>query len=93
MGITRINTFQAKEGNLNNVRDFLQSIIPLIQRAEGCSSCRLLQSHDKIHEFIIIEEWDSIESHQASIKHIPADKLSALMPLLTQPPCGSYYTN
>jgi heme oxygenase (mycobilin-producing) len=93
MNITRINTFHAKEHMVDNLRDFLQSIIPLIQSAKGCNSCRLLQNHDKTHEFVIIEEWDSIESHQASIKHIPADKLSALMPLLAQSPCGSYYTN
>jgi quinol monooxygenase YgiN len=93
MSVTRINTFQSKQDTADNLRDFLQSIIPLIQGAKGCNACRLLQNRDNLHEFIIIEEWNSIESHQASIKLIPAEKLSTIMPLLAQPPRGSYYTN
>jgi hypothetical protein len=39
----------------------------------------------------MIEIWDSIESHQASVKNIPPGKLAEVQPLLGAAPGGSYY--
>jgi hypothetical protein len=39
----------------------------------------------------MIEVWDSIESHQASVKNIPPEMLAEIRPLLASAPSGSYY--
>jgi len=91
MSVTRINTFRAKEGLSNNLREFLVSIIPLIEQSPGCQSCQLLQHHDNVNEFVIIEVWTSVAAHQASVKNIPPEKFAVVMPLLAGPPSGSYY--
>jgi hypothetical protein len=40
---------------------------------------------------MMIEVWDSIESHQASVKNIPPEKLGEIRPLLATSPSGSYF--
>jgi hypothetical protein len=46
MSVTRINGFQRITGKSESLREFLNSIIPMIQPSECCESCRLLQSQD-----------------------------------------------
>ena len=75
----------------SNLREFLISIIPLIEQSQGCESCQLLQSQDNVNEFVVIEVWVSVSAHQASVKNIPPEKLSVAMPMLASPPSGSYY--
>jgi hypothetical protein len=36
----------------------------------------------------MIEVWDSIESHQASVKNIPPEMLTEIRPLLESAPSG-----
>ena len=91
MSVTRIGEVQAKEELIEALREFLISIIPMIQSSEGCESCQLLQSQDDATRFVIVEVWDSAESHQASVKNIPPDKLGEIRPLLASPPSGQYY--
>jgi quinol monooxygenase YgiN len=92
MSTTRINTFRAKDGMASNLREFLISIIPLIEQSQGCESCQLLQSQDNTNEFVVIEVWASVSAHQASVKNIPPEKLGVVMPMLASQPSGSYYT-
>ncbi len=40
---------------------------------------------------MIIEVWDSVEAHQASVKQIPPELLAATMQLLASVPKGGYY--
>jgi hypothetical protein len=40
---------------------------------------------------MMIEVWDSIEAHQASVKNIPPEKLGEIRPLLATSPSGSYF--
>ena len=91
MSISRIGITQAKPGMVNELRSFLISIIPLIKSYPGCESVQLYQSHEDPTKFTMIETWDSIESHQASAKNIPPDKLAEIRPLLGSAPSGSYY--
>lgn len=91
MRIARIGEVQAKEGFSENLRDFLISIMPGIESSEGCESVQLYQSADEPTKFIVIEVWDSIESHQASVKNIPPEKLDEIKPLLATSPSGSYF--
>jgi len=99
MTITRIGETQAKPelteatstGSMHRLRDFLISIMPMLKSSQGCKSVTLYQSQDDPTKFTMIEVWDSIESHQASVKNIPPEKLIEIRPLLASAPSGSYY--
>ena len=91
MSITRIGETQAKPELTEALRDFLISILPLIKSSQGCESVTMYQSHDDPTKFTIIEGWDSIESHQASVKNIPPEMLGEIRPLLASVPSGGYY--
>jgi quinol monooxygenase YgiN len=91
MSIFRIGETQAKEGQIQALRDFLVSIMPIIQSSRGCESCQLYQSQDDPAKFLMVEVWDSIESHQASVKNIPPEKINEIRPLLAGSPGGGYF--
>lgn len=91
MSISRIGDMQAKPGRAEELRDFLISILPMIRSAEGCESVQLYQSEENPSKFIMIEVWESMDSHQASVKNIPAEKLGEIRPLLATSPSGGYF--
>ena len=92
MSITRIGETQAKPELVDALRDFLISIMPMIKSSQGCESVTLYQSHDDPTKFTMIEVWDSIESHQASVKNIPPDLMAEIRPLLAFAPSGGYFS-
>ena len=92
MSISRIGEVQAKPESVEELRDFLISIMPGIKSSEGCESVQLYQSQDDPSKFMMIEVWDRVESHQASVKNIPPEKLGELRPLLATSPSGRYFT-
>jgi len=91
MSVSRLGEVQAREGLVDELKEFLLSIMPGIKSSEGCDSVQLYQSHEDPSRFMMIEVWDSVESHQASVKNIPPEKLGEIQPLLASPPSGSYY--
>ena len=91
MSVTRIGEFRAKEFQDEALYGFLQSIIPLIEASEGCNSCLLLRNAEDARKFVIIEFWDSIEEHKASVKNIPPEMFQNALNLLANPPTGAYY--
>lgn len=91
MSISRIGEVRAKDELIEELRDFLMSIMRMIKSSEGCEAVQLYQSQDDPSKFIMIEIWDSLESHQASVKNIPSEKLGEIRPLLASSPSGSYY--
>jgi quinol monooxygenase YgiN len=91
MSISRIGEVQAKPELIEELREFLLSILPGIRSSEGCESVHLYQSADDPSKFMMIEVWDSVESHQASVKDIPPEKLGEIRPLLATSPSGSYF--
>ncbi|MCL4831666.1 MAG: antibiotic biosynthesis monooxygenase [Caldilineaceae bacterium] len=93
MSVVRLGEMQAAEGKTDELGDFLLSIVPIITGSEGCVSCQLLHNQDDPTKFVMIEVWESAEFHQASVKNIPPEKLTAIRPLLGGPPSGSYYTD
>ena len=93
MSVTRIGETQAKRETTDTLRDFLLSIMPIIKSSQGCEPVTLYQSHDDPTKFTVIEVWDSIESHQASVKNIPPEKLTEIRPLLASAPSGGYFAN
>jgi len=91
MAITRINEFQAHPDRAPALRDFLRSVIALVRDAPGCRSCELLLHHDDPTRLAIIEVWDSIEAHQASVSRIPPALLQQAQTLFARPAQGAYY--
>lgn len=91
MSITRINEFQAQAGQGERLRDLIDSFVPVISASEGCHSCQLLQGMDDATRIVVIEVWDSVEAHQASVKNIPPDALAEARKVLAGPPKGAYY--
>ena len=91
MSITRIGEFQAKPETSQTLRDFLLSIMSGIKSSQGCKSVTLYQSQADPTKFTMIEVWDSIESHQASVKNIPPEMLTEIRPLLASAPSGGYF--
>ena len=92
MTITRIGEFQAKPETTEALRGFLTSIMSMIKSSQGCESVTLYQSHNDPTKFTMIEVWDSIESHQASVKNIPPDLMAEIRPLLAFAPSGGYFS-
>ena len=91
MSIARIGETQAKPETVEALGDFLLSIMPGIKSSEGCESVTLYQSESDPTKFTMIEIWDRIESHQASVREIPRELLDKIRPLLGGAPSGSYY--
>ncbi len=91
MSIARIGEFQAVPQSVEELRAFLVSIVPMIKSSQGCESVQLYQSQEEPTRFTMIEIWDGVESHQASVKNIPPEKLAEVRPLLGSAPRGNYY--
>lgn len=91
MSVTRINDFRAKEGQAETLRALLGQAIPSIASSRGCLSCKLLQSQDSPARFVVLEVWDSVESHKAAVKDIPPEMLMTVMEILDGRPSGEYF--
>lgn len=91
MSVTRIGEVQANPELVEALRDFLLSIMPLIKSSPGCVSVTLYQEQDDPTRFVITEIWENVESHQASVRNIPPEKLTAIRPLLASAPSGRYF--
>jgi len=91
MSVTRINDFRAKEGKADALRGLLGQAIPTIASSCGCLSCKLLQSQDRPARFVVLEVWESIESHKAAVKDIPPEMFMTVMELLEGRPSGEYF--
>jgi heme oxygenase (mycobilin-producing) len=91
MTISRIGEVQARPELIEELREFLISIMPGIKSSEGCESVQLYQSEEDPSKFLIIEVWANVEAHQASVRNIPPEKLGEIRPLLATSPSGSYF--
>lgn len=91
MSIVRINQFQAQPGKGKDLEELLTTFLPSIKSSQGCESCQLLRSNDNIERFVVLEVWDSLDSHKASVRDIPAGQIETLMKIVAGPPKGGYY--
>ena len=91
MTIYRIGEVNAKAETIEDLRDFMISIMPLIKGSEGCISCQFYQSQDDPAKFLMIEVWESPDLHQESVKNIPPEKLNEIRPRLGDSPSGGYF--
>jgi len=90
VSVTRINEFRAKDGQAQGLRDFLASIVPVIEASDGCRSYRLLRDLDDGAAFVVLEVWDSVEAHKTSVGDIAPEQLEEVRQLLAGPPRGRY---
>ncbi len=93
MAITRINQFQASVGNEDNMKAFLQSLVPYISGSPGCISCEVLSNDDNPSECIVLERWESKDAHRASVANFPQKDMQAAGILFSASPKGWYYSS
>lgn len=86
-----LNQYSALEGKGSELESVLSEFVDLIKSSEGCSKCQLLIGTDSADLVSIKSEWDSIESHKASVHNIPPDLQRKAMLLLADRPKGVYY--
>ena len=94
MTVTRIGEMKATTGQEDALRIFILTVvIPALEASEGMQSCHLLQNQADPTRFILIELWDSIEAHQASVKNIDPRQIENVMKLLSDKPWGEYFSD
>ncbi len=91
MPIVRINEFHAAADKATALREFLRSVIEIVEKLPGCQGCELLADHKDDSRLAIVETWDSIAAHQAAATQIPPEKIAEVRPLLAEPAKGRYY--
>jgi len=91
MSVTRIGEFQAQEGKAERLRTLLAAALPGIRSSKGCRSCRMFQGQSDPARIVVIEVWDSVEAHQASVKGIPPEMAEKARSLLAATPKAEYY--
>jgi quinol monooxygenase YgiN len=92
MSVTRLNHFRAHEGREGALRESLLSILPSIRGAAGSISCRLLRDVEEPTRFVVVEVWESVEAHRASLADFKPEDFAEVMKLFAAPPSGSYFT-
>ncbi|MBU2978775.1 antibiotic biosynthesis monooxygenase family protein [Alteromonas sp. C1M14] len=93
MSVTRINKFKSADGKEAELFDFLKSLTPYITSSEGNLSYEVLQNSEDQSDFVIIEKWESIQSHKNSVESFPKEQMQSAMSLFGGAPTGSYYSN
>ena len=91
MPITRINHFEAKKENVEQLHAFMESICEKIKDMPGCRSVLLLRSTENPAHLAVVEEWESIEAHQKAASAIPPETMKTAKALFAKPPVGEYY--
>ena len=92
MSVTRVNEFFAKPHELENLRQILSSIRSEICAAKGCREFRILECDTEPNRFVILETWDSIESHEAAVQKISMETIERAKAMLASTPDGNYYS-
>ncbi len=71
--------------------DSLRSVIARILDAPGCRSSEWLVRHDDPPRGALIELWDCVAAHQASVSRIPPDLLQQAQSSVAVLVRGAYY--
>jgi quinol monooxygenase YgiN len=71
--------------------DSLRSVIARILDAPGCHSSEWLVQHDDPPRGALIELWDRVAGHQASVSRIPPDLLQQAQSSVAVLVRGAYY--
>lgn len=91
MSVARMNELHAKEGCGAELREFLRKLEPMIRSSEGCEKCEILECDTDDNHYVLLEFWDSIESHERAANKITTEERERIMDLLLMPPTGDYF--
>lgn len=91
MSVARVGEFRAAEGKADALADFLASVRDIVLGSEGAIACDVFRDRADPGRFLVIERWQTVEAHQASVKNIPPEMFRAAMALFAEPPKGSYF--
>ena len=91
MSIARLNELHAKAGCGDELRAFLCKIESVIRSSKGCEKCEILECDTDVGRYVLLEFWDSIESHQRAAENISPEETARIMELLMMPPTGDYF--
>lgn len=91
MSVTRIMRFRARSGYEEALHNVLLALVPAVANAPGCARVRLLSSLDDPRDFLLYEEWASVEAHKASANAIMPEIQSRTASLAENTPSGDYY--
>lgn len=93
MSVARIGEMVAQSGKEDALKSFIERVIvPAIESADGGQACQVYQNQSDPTRFMIVEVWDSLEAHQASVKNITAEEIAEIKTLLADMPPGAYFT-
>jgi len=92
VNVVRINEFCVLKDRRDEFLIALRSVLPLIRRADGCLSCQLLESESDPQHLVILEVWTTHDAHKAAAQAIPSDLLRRTMPMLSDVPSGTYFS-
>lgn len=92
MSVKRINEFYAFEDKVSELYEFLVQIQNFIKKSKGNFECSILQDTEVPEKFLVLEEWDSKESHKLSLENCPKGMMIAASDLFEKPPTGYFYS-
>lgn len=83
---------RAKPGQEGALEAFIyRVIVPSLRTADGCRAVDVWQDAGDPTRFLIVEHWDSVAAHRASVGEIDPDDIKEVMGLLADSPRGQYY--
>ncbi len=87
MSVTMIVRFQAADGKAEPLRALLQEGRDFSLKAEGCEAFDLYQRPDDSHQFVMVQQWTSVEAHDANFgKNVKGSgHLDKILPLTAKP--------
>jgi len=91
MSLIRINEFVAAPGKAAALRSFLEELVPFIRSSSGCKGVELASCLEDGGRFVVVETWDSKESHAASLANYPRERMEAGRQLIGAPPKGEFF--
>ena len=90
MSIVRHYVMQAKPGGGDRLAAVLGEIVALVRPVPGCEDAEALRDQTDPERFVLIERWDSVESHRAAGPHLQRDLLPQLIAALNGQPDAAY---
>lgn len=90
--VLRMGEMRALLGKSDDLHAFIyRVIVPSLQTAEGCQGVDVWKDASDPLRYLIVEYWDSVEAHRASVKEIDPEDIKVIMDLLDDSPRGNYY--
>ncbi|MEP5267745.1 MAG: antibiotic biosynthesis monooxygenase [Lentilitoribacter sp.] len=80
-------TFRPKSEHLTAFTEAMQSVKNELPSVEGCEGVRVMTHHDDPTVFMLIEDWENADKHEAHINNLVASgKWAGLEEMLAEQP-------